>query len=272
MSNYKTYYKCIKYLNGEYDLTIKTSKLPEKSFVDDELPFPLPDINAYIDYQSRRDEKALKLSNIRRSISRARQSIQGYCKVNSFQWFITLTFSSDKSVVSNRLNDDQTLKLFKKWRKSVKRSFPEMIYLAVPEYHKKGGIHFHILVGGITAEQLKLSYFKTKHNKHGEPYDIFSVGSWSFGYSTATKIRYPERVSSYICKYITKQDLDIRFYRRSRFYHSANIIKPVVIAWNEDAPLSDVDYFKSEDVESFYDVRLVYEDLIYGFRKFKCNL
>lgn len=266
-SKYKTYYKCIKYSDDDFYLTIKTSKLPVKTPVDDDLPFPLPDLKSYIDWQT--SIETLKLSNIRRSITRAKQSIQAYCKVNSFSWFVTLTFSSDKDVVANRLDDEETISLFKKWRKAVKRSFPQMVYLAVPEYHKKGGIHFHILVGGLTAQDLKLSFYKTMYNKSGEPYDVFSVGAWSFGYSTATKIRYPERVSSYICKYLTKQDLDIRFYRRNRFYHSDNILKPVIISWNEDAPCCDVEYFKSEDVELFYDVQLVYEDKIYAFRKFK---
>lgn len=35
-----------------------------------------------------------------------------------------------------------------------------MTYLAVPEYHKKGALHFHLLVGNINEVDLKLQFAK----------------------------------------------------------------------------------------------------------------
>ena len=173
-------------------------------------------------------------SNTRRSARRVYNEVKDICDCNTFQWFITLTFTSDEDIVYDRTNDDLVRSLYEKWRHDIKYCFPDMTYIAVPEYHKKGGLHFHLLVGNITDEELQLTFAK-KGVCMGEEIDIYNVNSWKYGFSTASLIVQPEKCSSYVMKYILKADTDTRFYGKKRYYCSKNLIRPQKIRYKFSA-------------------------------------
>ncbi|GEM_PF-5990805 len=75
-----------------------------------------------------------KLENAARSMLRSKQQLIDILKVNDFDFFVTLTF--DKRKV-NRLDDYDTRTMLFKWAKNIKWAFPDMLYVVVPEYHKK---------------------------------------------------------------------------------------------------------------------------------------
>jgi hypothetical protein len=191
------------------------------------------------------------LQNILRSVRRSRQELQDTAESNNFNWFITLTFN--KELIGGeaaRLNDEVTIGHYKKWRRMIKEKFPNAFYITVPEYHKKGGLHFHILMGGVTARDLKLQHtdlvcchwarkkvmskaqYELEKDKHDlivtDGYTIYNVKAWEKGWSTATQIASQEATRYYVTKYLTKNGIDIRFYNQKRFYTSHNIIKPLV--------------------------------------------
>ncbi len=182
------------------------------------------------------------------SSRRARQMLLDLVENNTFNYFVTLTFSPEE--VEDRLNDEETKFAFQMWRKSIRRRLPNMYYIAVPEYHKKGGLHFHLLVGGVDSEDLKLTstdkvccswlpkkactfeyYEKHKKGKQLKPTDgllIFKVNAWKKGFSNATVIVNSDAAKYYVTKYISKGTIDSRFLHKKRFYCSQNIVRPYV--------------------------------------------
>lgn len=210
----------------------------------------------------RDNNKNTTLANTRRSMRRAYNEVKDICDCNEFKWFLTFTFDSKKV---DRYNDDATRKVFKYWREQVKEKYPQMFYLAVPEYHKKGALHYHLLVGGMTAEDLKLQFFDKKKCMDNF-IDVYTTGIWDNGFSTCSEIQQKENCCSYVMKYITKADADIRFFRKARYHCSHNCIRPDKIT----AKFNCTDNTTTvEKIEQFYDKKLVFADNDYKCYKFE---
>ncbi len=104
-----------------------------------------------------------------------------------------------------------------------------MVYVAIEEYQKRGALHYHLLVGNTTAEELGLADSGKKVRKgrlKGQP--IYNVTKWRYGFSTVTKIFDTEAVKYYLSKYLTKGQADPRFFGKKRYFTSRNIIRPTV--------------------------------------------
>lgn len=178
----------------------------------------------------RKLEYELRLSNLQnmcRSASRSRQALYDICRCNDFDFFVTFTYDNEKI---DRYNDRQVKRKFTQWINDTRKKFPNMFYVAVPEYHKKGALHFHLLVGGVTFEELKCVPARNKRGrlifKKGK--QIFNVTAWKWGYSTLSIIENKEASKHYICKYISKQHYDDRFFNKRRYYTSYNIRRPEI--------------------------------------------
>lgn len=170
---------------------------------------------------------APKLSNAVRSMNRSKNNLMDILRCNTFDFFVTLTFDDTK--LNNTYDDTQTRNAFRKWRKSVKRSFPDMVYIAIEEYQKRGVLHYHLLVGNVTADELGLvnSGKKVRRGRcKGQP--IFNVTKWQYGFSTVTQILDTEAVKFYLSKYLTKGQADPRFFGKKRYFTSQNINRPTV--------------------------------------------
>ena len=175
-----------------------------------------------------------KVQNIIRSAHRSRKALYDICRCNDFQYFVTWTFDKEKI---DRLDDNKVKRKFTQFQNYLRKKFPQMYYVAVPEYHKDGGLHFHLLIGGVTMEELKAvpaRYEKRRGRhkkgdlifKHG--HQIFNVERWKLGYSTLSVIANGEASKHYICKYISKQHYDDRFFGKRRYYVSNNIKRPII--------------------------------------------
>lgn len=172
---------------------------------------------------------APKMENAVRSMNRSKNNLMDILKSNDFNFFVTLTFNNENK---DRLDDKQTRKLFTNWATNVTRQISNLYYVAVPEYHKKGGLHFHLLMGGVTAEDLRLKDSgKRVRSGRCKGQTIFNVERWNEkkkGFSTATEILDKDAVKFYLSKYLTKSKVDPRFYNKKRFYVSRNIKRPQV--------------------------------------------
>jgi len=197
-------------------------------------------------------EKKKSLPQIMTSIQSANRAFNlllDLANSNTWQWFVTFTFSDEKTK-GKRLNDVVVKGIFKNWRTHFKRKLPNMKYLVVPEYHEKGGLHFHGLLGNVTAEDLKLldsgkvcchwvskgfankAYFENTKSKNElnltDGDTVFNCGAWRYGFSTITEVKSPEAVKMYIAKYIGKGKIDPRFFNQKRFWASKNIERPYI--------------------------------------------
>lgn len=130
-------------------------------------------------------DKGDKYSN---NLKRAVNQVYDLARANHFDWFITLTLDS-KCV--DRTDYGQCAMLIRLFTDRLRHNGNK--WLIVPELHSDGkSYHFHGLVQG----ELDLTHWK------GE---VYNLNNFEFGYTTAMRIKDPQRVATYIAKYLTKQ-------------------------------------------------------------------
>lgn len=160
------------------------------------------------------------------SCNRSKNELYKLARANSWDYFLTLTFSREK--VNDRTNYDYLRKITMIFFNNLKRVQPDLKFLGVPEQHKKlennnqRAWHFHFLVANcdkLTFEKLtNISYY----NKISE--NVYSLANWRYGFSTATKVKDNDRVTRYLSKYITKS-LTAVTKGKSRYIASRNLNK-----------------------------------------------
>lgn len=148
------------------------------------------------------------------SMNRTKNKVYYLARSNDWEWFFTLTFNPE--LVESFDYEDCTKKL-SDWLANMRRKCPHMKYLVVPEQHKSGRWHFHGLFAGCDD----LGFVDSgKKIKNGDV--IYNVGKYRLGFSTATRVREPRRVTQYIGKYVTK-DLCAVTKGKKRYWASRNL-------------------------------------------------
>lgn len=152
------------------------------------------------------------------SQNRSINKIYEITRSNKWDYFITLTFSPE---VVDRYNYDDITKVLHNWLKNIKQNYSKNLkYIIVPELHKDGAYHFHGLIADIGNLKLVDSGYKTKTKDI-----IYNIENYYLGFTTCTKVKNNQKVSSYITKYITK-DLCVTTKGKKRFWYSYNLNKP----------------------------------------------
>lgn len=155
------------------------------------------------------------------SCHRSKDNLYNIINSNKWEYFITLTFdqkkidSSDYDIVYKKLNT--FLKNFKY------RNSSHLQYVIVPELHAdKKHYHFHGLLANCDELHFEDSGHKTQLDEV-----IYNITNWTYGFTTATKVRDNDRVCSYIAKYISKDNL-LQIPNRNRYLASRglNRVKP----------------------------------------------
>lgn len=153
------------------------------------------------------------------SVGRARVKIYDMAIMNDWEWFVTFTFNPAKV---DSFDYIQTSKKMSQWLKNMKKENPDMTYLVVPEKHESGRFHYHALMSSLNAQIFDLSGKKDNKGR-----DIYNLGKYKLGWSTATKIGSHERAVKYLTKYITKESLQVTK-NKKKYWNSKNLIMPVV--------------------------------------------
>ena len=175
----------------------------------------------------------------KRQVYAIRRRIKGYAFSNNFQWFVTLTFNPEKVDSFDYETAKGTLL---KWCRSMRDKYKQFSYLMVPELHKSGAVHFHGLLGDISA-----GFVEAANPKNGEPVirhgrQVYNLTDWKYGFSDCEKIESPERAASYITKYVTTALLaDKKMYNKKRYFNSQGLKKHAVTFGMSDN--SDLDGF-----------------------------
>ncbi len=134
-----------------------------------------------------------------------------YCN-SDLCWFLSVTFNPRKV---DSYDVPTVMVKLKVWLSNLV-SRRGLKYILIPEYHKSGRIHCHLLVNDVFV--FRDSGKLTKGND-GQMHQVFNVMDWKFGFSTAIHTYgEPIHVACYLTKYVTKQNNMIfgRYYWSSR--------------------------------------------------------
>lgn len=149
------------------------------------------------------------------------------CNHKDFISFITLTFAKNEKDLTSANTK------FSNWTRQVKRAFPDFKYLAVPEFQKRGAVHYHILSNipcdsPIIPRRRPKSLYNPSTNKT-TVLEYYNIKYWTHGYSSAFDIKTTDsnfNIAKYIQKYFWK-DIDDRLFGRRKIMYSQNLNKPV---------------------------------------------
>ncbi len=168
---------------------------------------------------------------------RSKLQLQRLIKANAkkFKTFITLTFQENVGI-------SQANKRFNSWRTHSKRLFPDFQYISVPEFQKRGAVHYHLLTN-IDYNNMLLVNQEVKKiwkPKNKEWHVFKTLNHWHNGFSSIKDLIIDNdsmNIVAYISKYVTK-DIDKRLYSRKKYSYSKSLYVPKPIYFNiEDKKL-----------------------------------
>lgn len=192
-----------------------------------------------------------------RNLSRTRNTLIAYASENEekFKSFITLTFSDNKNCEKRTEIDitdiGQANKKFNNWCKQIRRIYPNFAYICVPEFQKRGAVHYHLLTSlrcgvDIPAREPIRTYNTEKKRYYNIEY--YDIPYWNYGYSTAFDITNTDdnfNLALYIIKYLYK-DIDNRLFGRQKLMKSNNLRKPTEVLCNSPTYEKAIEYIKEK--------------------------
>lgn len=196
--------------------------------------------------------KSIALSNAIRS----NLNCQRLCKANRDSWesFITLTFKENITDIA------YANRIFHAWVVNVRKIKKDFKYVAVPEFQKRGAVHYHVLSNLGKNDSGIIMPQKSRTEKTKDITTLFDVKYWSRGFARVDFIKSDyKKIYSYICKYMTK-DIDNKLFGKHRYLSSQNINKPreeYLDLTNE----KDLNYFNEIMNNSSIDYSSQYKDI-----------
>ena len=117
--------------------------------------------------------------------------------------FLTLTFAE------NLIDLQACNELFKAFIRKLKITNPNLKYLVVPEFQKRGAVHYHLLLNLDYVESIQLSKL------------------WGHGFIKIKKLKNYINIGLYVSKYIGKDLDDERYINNKKYFTSRNLEKPM---------------------------------------------
>lgn len=198
--------KCLEIYEYENSIWVNKAKCMRE-------PLPLTDSQIYdilVNPEKYEISEARKKDNEKRRVSRAKTNIRRLCQ-NNFDKagkLLTLTFANtDKFDITSLSECHSRLTYF---YEQLRAKYPDIKYLTVPEFQKRGAVHYHLVLNlpFVPVEELR--------------------ALWPYGFIKINKINNPSRVGGYIAKYLAKNVLDERFAHHRCYSTSLNLDKPKV--------------------------------------------
>lgn len=190
---------------------------------------------------------------------RSNLNCQRIAKTNRDSWetFITLTFKENLTDIV------QANKIFNAWVSNIRKLKKDFKYIAVPEFQKRGAVHYHVL-SNLGREDTNIIYLqKERVGKAKDLTTIYDVKYWTKGFARVDFIKSDyKKIYGYICKYMTK-DIDNKLFGKHRYFNSQNLVKPQT-EYLDLTKKEDYDYFmkltNNKSVEYTSDYKDIYTD------------
>lgn len=169
----------------------------------------------------------------RRSLNKTKYKLIEYASENAALWhsFITLTFKENEKNITDA--NDYFHKFCTKWKRKKK----DFAYIAMPEYQKRGAVHYHMITN--LTPGIDLPVRKPLKTWNPDKYkwftlEYYNIPFWtndkreSLGFSSALPLDMTDNnfnVALYMCKYLFKE-VDKRLYGRKKLLKSNNLKEP----------------------------------------------
>ena len=160
------------------------------------------------------------------SISRTRTNIRRLTNANPhLNKFLTLTFAQAMPELA------PANYIFNQAMKRIIRAHPNYEYIAVNEFQKDvdfhgnikplgGSVHYHLLCNLPTFENMTTEKQFAWERR-------FAVRYWQQGFVKIKEVSQVTNMGAYFCKYLGKDMLDKRMFRKKKFFCSQTLNKPI---------------------------------------------
>lgn len=158
----------------------------------------------------KREETTQKLKqNIWRTKRRIKRVVSAVTYLKGAPAFATFTYATPQHNMQEAIED------WRQYTKKMKKKFPAVAFLRVPERHKSGAVHFHAVLFGLPDElpcYLKKRGYRWSHacplERRCERRTRLLAEVWGKGFVDLQESRNPESIGTYIAKYLTKGEPD----------------------------------------------------------------
>lgn len=155
------------------------------------------------------EQEALRKKKVQYSINRTKTEIRRLVNANpQLNKFMTLTFADN-------ITDLKTANyMFNQFIKRISYRYKNFEYFAVPEFQKRGAVHYHVLCNLPYIEMDALEYI------------------WGHGMVNIRKVDEVNNLGAYMSKYLGKELFSGRMFGKKKFFRSQTLKTPVeLLAW-----------------------------------------
>lgn len=174
---------------------------------------------AFKDLKKKRDRKPrfLRVSRSEANIKASRRSFHRLVRSNlgfgRLPILLTLTYADNVKDI------DVSNKELNKFGKRLRRAFgSEISWISVPEFQKRGAVHYHMLLFGVSHEYVK-SERRTR----------YLADLWGQGFVDVITTDGSPKLATYLAKYMSKALADSRLIGKRGYSASHNIVRPVFL-------------------------------------------
>lgn len=166
-----------------------------------------------------------KEDNIERSIRRSRKEIKDLLLNNASDSSLFVTLTNGNRTGDEIFDNTSFKKNVLKRLNNLKRTL-NFDYLLVPELHEdKKYIHYHGIINGDIGHLTPAVNPKTGELIEENGKQIYNIDKLSgLGFTTASYVEDYKKACTYISKYITKETIQLKGFRR--YYYSSGMKKP----------------------------------------------
>lgn len=175
------------------------------------------------------------------SLKRTRDIVTDFAKEHAHDWkcFVTLTFAENIADISQANKKFQTY--IDQCQRYCRKHGKEFLYLGVPEFQKRGAVHYHFLCNIEPNSFLfpkQIPYKKIFNKQYKRFFTCYDCKYWSYGFSSVLDFNECDENFDplrYMLKYLFK-DLDNRLWGHKKVLRSLKLRKPQLIKTINDIP------------------------------------
>ena len=157
--------------------------------------------------------RTIRPDNLRRRVRDFRRLVISNLSPTNPPALLTLTSAQTVSLCSA----DEWLKIFlARLREFEGKDFR---YISVPEFQKRGAVHFHVLVWDLRKEMI-----------NNEQQFRYLQRLWQRGFVDCLPTNGDVRLAYYLAKYMSKSMQDERLYNQKAYRASRNVLRPVLVS------------------------------------------